>query len=155
LALTSPTSGGRSVGIVRSRTKATKFSFIPSELQDNGTKVYTDSLPSLQSNAGIVIGNGPQPTSSKFHLLTIHGYLPLVFSLSLSLSGLLHFFLPSAVSHFISLIASLYISLFLPILLLHSFLRFFLSLPFFLSIASFSPLFFFLLVVLFYDAVGN
>jgi hypothetical protein len=28
LALTSPTSGGRSVGIVRSRTKATKFSFL-------------------------------------------------------------------------------------------------------------------------------
>jgi hypothetical protein len=27
LALISPTSGGRSVGIVRSRTKATKFSF--------------------------------------------------------------------------------------------------------------------------------
>jgi hypothetical protein len=27
LALTSPTSGGRSVGIVRSRTKATEFSF--------------------------------------------------------------------------------------------------------------------------------
>ena len=28
LALTSPTGGGRSVGIVRSRTKATEFSFI-------------------------------------------------------------------------------------------------------------------------------
>jgi len=27
LALTSPTGGGRSVGIVRSRTKATEFSF--------------------------------------------------------------------------------------------------------------------------------
>jgi len=29
LALISPTGGGRSVGIVRSRTKATEFSFIP------------------------------------------------------------------------------------------------------------------------------
>jgi len=28
LALTSPTGGGRSVGIVRSRTKATEFSFL-------------------------------------------------------------------------------------------------------------------------------
>jgi hypothetical protein len=28
LALTSPTSGGRSVGIVRSRTRATEFSFL-------------------------------------------------------------------------------------------------------------------------------
>jgi hypothetical protein len=28
LALTSPTSGGRSVGIVRLRTKATEFSFL-------------------------------------------------------------------------------------------------------------------------------
>jgi hypothetical protein len=32
LALTSPTSGGRSVGIVRSRTKATEFSFSHTQL---------------------------------------------------------------------------------------------------------------------------
>ena len=34
LALTSPTGGGRSVGIVRSRTKATEFSFSFSGLID-------------------------------------------------------------------------------------------------------------------------
>jgi hypothetical protein len=33
LALTSPTGGGRSVGIVRSRTKATEFSFLVSCLK--------------------------------------------------------------------------------------------------------------------------
>ena len=38
LALTSPTGGGRSVGIVRSRTKATEFSLVlvlPTRVKDN------------------------------------------------------------------------------------------------------------------------
>jgi hypothetical protein len=33
LALTSPTGGGRSVGIVRSRTKATEFSLVTLKLE--------------------------------------------------------------------------------------------------------------------------
>jgi hypothetical protein len=36
LALTSPTGGGRSVGIVRSRTKAMEFSFLIVWLSDEG-----------------------------------------------------------------------------------------------------------------------
>jgi len=41
LALTSPTGGGRSVGIVRVRTKATEFSFFsrPKDVQSDQTSV--------------------------------------------------------------------------------------------------------------------
>jgi hypothetical protein len=44
LALTSPTSGGRSVGIVRSRTQATEFSFYVREIkwQEVGTVIVKD-----------------------------------------------------------------------------------------------------------------
>jgi hypothetical protein len=50
LALTSPTGGGRSVGIVRSRTKATEFSFSFSCGTDRHTDVfcYIDSVPTSQ-----------------------------------------------------------------------------------------------------------
>ena len=37
LALTSPTGGGRSVGIVRSRTKVTEFSLVLNSDKNNGT----------------------------------------------------------------------------------------------------------------------
>ena len=43
LALTSPTDGGRSVGIVRSRTKATEFSL--------GLYVESECLPSMQQES--------------------------------------------------------------------------------------------------------
>jgi hypothetical protein len=42
LELTSPTSGGRSVGIVRSRTKATGFSFRKSEIRKEAINRYVE-----------------------------------------------------------------------------------------------------------------
>ena len=48
LALTSPTGGGRSVGIVRSRTKATEFSL--------GTEMYSDVVTgNLQYSVDVMI----------------------------------------------------------------------------------------------------
>ena len=44
LALTSPTGGGRSVGIVRSRTKATEFSFSLVYMADVASKQQTTAL---------------------------------------------------------------------------------------------------------------
>jgi hypothetical protein len=44
LALTSPTSGGRSVGIVRSRTHATKFFFFVYWLVKNTITILTETL---------------------------------------------------------------------------------------------------------------
>jgi hypothetical protein len=43
LAITSPTSGGRSVGIIRSRTQATEFSFYANKNQD-GCGVFMGSV---------------------------------------------------------------------------------------------------------------
>ena len=48
LALTSPTDGGRSVGIVRSRTKATEFSF---SLEEKHHSVSTLELDSHYSHS--------------------------------------------------------------------------------------------------------
>ena len=47
LALTSPTGGGRSVGIVRSRTKATEFSFSLVNLCDNYVVAQLDGYPQV------------------------------------------------------------------------------------------------------------
>jgi hypothetical protein len=58
LALTSPTSGGRSVGIVRLRTKAAEFSFSFSE--------YFNNQLSLQSN---------EPTHKAKHFLPMEAVL--------------------------------------------------------------------------------
>ena len=44
LALTSPTGGGRSVGIVRSRTKATEFSLVECLSTTTATEMYTFQL---------------------------------------------------------------------------------------------------------------
>jgi len=44
LALTSPTGGGRSVGIVRVRTKATEFFFYCTRLPDDGSSVIRNML---------------------------------------------------------------------------------------------------------------
>jgi hypothetical protein len=49
LALTSPTSGGRSVGIVRSRTQATEFSFF------SGPYLYLDPEPSVVTGFIVVL----------------------------------------------------------------------------------------------------
>ena len=49
LALTSPTGGGRSVGIVRVRTKATEFSFIVTT--EIGVGISTRQLQDLLTNA--------------------------------------------------------------------------------------------------------
>jgi hypothetical protein len=50
LALTSPTSGGRSVGIVRSRTKVTEFSFVSFFLMPELNLAHNIFLPSLSIN---------------------------------------------------------------------------------------------------------
>ena len=56
LALTSPTGGGRSVGIVRSRTKATEF-FIPLNFLWVGSlSRYSDWLRAGRSGIGIQVG---------------------------------------------------------------------------------------------------
>ena len=47
LALTSPTGGGRSVGIVRSRTKATEFSLVYIDAEVGTWRSDTNSIISL------------------------------------------------------------------------------------------------------------
>jgi hypothetical protein len=54
LALTSPTSGGRSVGIVRSRTQATEFSFFMTSVTnifhfDQPFPSYTPAVPEIHN----------------------------------------------------------------------------------------------------------
>jgi hypothetical protein len=49
LALTSPTGGGRSVGIVRSRTKATEFSLV---LEIKGKFVFVHALKACRESRG-------------------------------------------------------------------------------------------------------
>jgi hypothetical protein len=50
LALTSPTSGGRSIGIVRSRTKATEFSFLIVREQHSGKESVLRAVGSKPRN---------------------------------------------------------------------------------------------------------
>jgi hypothetical protein len=65
LALTSPTSGGHSVGIVRSRTKATEFSLVlganllPHTLAGHGLKIFCSvdiSRASVKQVLALVLG---------------------------------------------------------------------------------------------------
>jgi len=56
LALTSPTGGGRSVGIVRSRTKATEFSFLVNKITYVRQAVKTQ-LSYLLANGGTLVNN--------------------------------------------------------------------------------------------------
>ena len=60
LALTSPTGGGRSVGIVRSRTKATEFSLVSSSVPPS----YC--MKGVECNRGAETSRGePKPAESK------------------------------------------------------------------------------------------
>ena len=56
LALTSPTGGGRSVGIVRSRTKATEFSFLfmKREISECSLKQVTTQLAESKDNGAVL-----------------------------------------------------------------------------------------------------
>jgi hypothetical protein len=69
LALTSPTSGGRSIGIVRSRTQATEFSLVFPY-----TRLQPLSAPSLLGSTAFLSGLGLSSLSSYankiWHLLT-------------------------------------------------------------------------------------
>jgi hypothetical protein len=50
LALTSPTGGGCSVGIVRSRTKATEFSFLVQNKDLSSTNIANQNIDTRQRN---------------------------------------------------------------------------------------------------------
>jgi len=55
LALTSPTGGGRSVGMVRSRTKATEFSFSLEGDATSGLKCIYKAADKLYILSGIIL----------------------------------------------------------------------------------------------------
>jgi len=55
LALTSPTGGGRSVGIVRVRTKATEFSLVSLYMFREGSLLFIGRINSVQTATGIAM----------------------------------------------------------------------------------------------------
>jgi hypothetical protein len=74
LALTSPTSGGRSVGIVRSRTQATEFSLCTEILADHSGRALSKARNLFACSNTEIVGSGHGTSWSP-----VQGVLPTVY----------------------------------------------------------------------------